>query len=140
MYWSLVALATVTVAVVLLLRLGLSLGLSIALAALGLGLYTRSLGVGTLGALAGEGSLILLSSTLAIAVLAELYRLSGSVEDLGVGLSAALRDPRLGVGLVPAVIGLMPVAGGALLSAPVVEAPGSPAGLPGEGMAYINGW
>jgi integral membrane protein (TIGR00529 family) len=139
-YWSLVVLATVTVAVVLLLRLGLSLGLSIALVALGLGLYTGSLGVGTLGALAGEGSLVLLSSTLAIAVLAELYRLSGSVKDLGVGLSTALRDPRLGMGLVPAVIGLMPVAGGALLSAPVVEALGSPAGLSGEVMAYINVW
>jgi integral membrane protein (TIGR00529 family) len=139
-YWSLVVLATVTVAVVLLLRLGLSLGLSIALVALGLGLYTGSLGVGTLGALAGEGSLVLLSSTLAIAVLAELYRLSGSVKDLGMGLSTALRDPRLGMGLVPAVIGLMPVAGGALLSAPVVEALGSPAGLSGEVMAYINVW
>jgi integral membrane protein (TIGR00529 family) len=139
-YWSLVVLATVTVAVVLLLRLGLSLGLSIALVALGLGLYTGSLGVGTLGALAEEGSLVLLSSTLAIAVLAELYRLSGSVKDLGMGLSTALRDPRLGMGLVPAVIGLMPVAGGALLSAPVVEALGSPAGLSGEVMAYINVW
>jgi integral membrane protein (TIGR00529 family) len=139
-YWSLVVLATVTVAVVLLLRLGLSLGLSIALVALGLGLYTGSLGVGTLGALAGEGSLVLLSSTLAIAVLAELYRLSGSVKDLGMGLSTALRDSRLGMGLVPAVIGLMPVAGGALLSAPVVEALGLPAGLSGEVMAYINVW
>ncbi|MCC6047508.1 MAG: DUF401 family protein [Desulfurococcaceae archaeon] len=140
MYWSLVVLATVTVAVVLLLRLGLSLGLSIALVALGLGLYTGSLGVGTLGALVGESSLVLLSSTLAIAVLAELYRLSGSVKDLGMGLSTALRDPRLGMGLVPAVIGLMPVAGGALLSAPVVEALGLPAGLSGEVMAYINVW
>jgi integral membrane protein (TIGR00529 family) len=139
-YWSLVVLATVTVAVVLLLRLGLSLGLSIALVALGLGLYTGSLGVGTLGALVGESSLVLLSSTLAIAVLAELYRLSGSVKDLGMGLSTALRDPRLGMGLVPAVIGLMPVAGGALLSAPVVEALGLPAGLSGEVMAYINVW
>ena len=140
MYWSLAALAIVAVAIVVLLRLGLSLGVSIALVAIGLGLYTGSLGVGVLGALAEESSLILLSSTLAIAVLAELYRLSGSVRSLGMGLSAALKDPRLGMGLVPAVVGLMPVAGGALLSAPLVEALGVSAGLSGELMAYINVW
>jgi len=139
-YWSLAALAIVAVAIVVLLRLGLSLGVSIALVAIGLGLYTGSLGVGVLGALAEESSLILLSSTLAIAVLAELYRLSGSVRSLGMGLSAALKDPRLGMGLVPAVVGLMPVAGGALLSAPLVEALGVSAGLSGELMAYINVW
>lgn len=140
MYWSLAALAIVAVAIVVLLRLGLSLGVSIALVAIGLGLYTGSLGVGVLGALTEESSLILLSSTLAIAVLAELYRLSGSVRSLGMGLSAALKDPRLGMGLVPAVVGLMPVAGGALLSAPLVEALGVSAGLSGELMAYINVW
>jgi len=139
-YWSLAALAIVAVAIVVLLRLGLSLGVSIALVAIGLGLYTGSLGVGVLGALTEESSLILLSSTLAIAVLAELYRLSGSVRSLGMGLSAALKDPRLGMGLVPAVVGLMPVAGGALLSAPLVEALGVSAGLSGELMAYINVW
>lgn len=140
MYWSLAILATVAIAIVVLLRLGLSLGVSIALVAIGLGLYTGTLRVDVLGSLAEESSLVLLSSTLAIAVLAELYRLSGSVRSLGMGLSVALKDPRLGMGLVPAVIGLMPVAGGALLSAPVVEALGSPAGLSGELMAYINVW
>lgn len=140
MYWSLAILATVAIAIVVLLRLGLSLGVSITLVAIGLGLYTGTLRVDVLGSLAEESSLVLLSSTLAIAVLAELYRLSGSVRSLGMGLSVALKDPRLGMGLVPAVIGLMPVAGGALLSAPVVEALGSPAGLSGELMAYINVW
>jgi len=139
-YWSLAILATVAIAIVVLLRLGLSLGVSITLVAIGLGLYTGTLRVDVLGSLAEESSLVLLSSTLAIAVLAELYRLSGSVRSLGMGLSVALKDPRLGMGLVPAVIGLMPVAGGALLSAPVVEALGSPAGLSGELMAYINVW
>ncbi len=139
-YWSLATLVAVAVSIVVLLRLGLSLGISITLVAIGLGLYTRSLGVGTLEALAEESSLVLLSSTLAIAVLAELYRLSGSVRSLGMGLSTALKNPRLGMGLVPAVVGLMPVAGGALLSAPLVEALGTPAGLSRESMAYINVW
>lgn len=53
---------------------------------------------------------------------------------------AALRDPRLALAVLPAFIGLLPSAGGAVFSCPMVEQVGSPLGLTREHKAYINYW
>lgn len=53
---------------------------------------------------------------------------------------AAFRDPRLAMALLPAFIGLLPSAGGAVFSCPMVEQVGSTFGLTRERKAYINYW
>lgn len=133
-------LLVVSATVVAGLRLGLSLGTSILLVAFGLGMYLGNIYTAITAALGSVDTWLLVFSTLSIALLAELYRATNAIDELGRGLTSSLRDPRLGLVSVPAVIGLMPVAGGALLSAPLVEALGVHMGLSGEVMAYLNVW
>lgn len=137
---GLISLVAIVVAIVAGLKAGLSLGLSIALTTIGLGVLMGNLYSAAVEALLSEDSWILVLSALTIATLAELYRITNAVEDLGRGLSVKLRDPRLGLATIPAVVGLMPVAGGALLSAPIVESLGAPIGLSAEALAYVNVW
>lgn len=137
---GILTLVGVVVTVVSGLKVGLSLGVSIILTAIGLGLFLGNLLEALTMTIVSSDTWVLLLSALTIAILAELYRVTGAVEDLGRGLSVSLGDPRLGLATIPAVVGLMPVAGGALLSAPLVESLGTPVGLSAEALAYINVW
>ncbi len=85
-------------------------------------------------------TLFLLSASTSIAVFAEVYRLTGFIEKLGRSLSSKLGDPRYALIMVPAVIGLLPVAGGALMSAPIVGVLGSLLGLTPAVSVYVNVW
>ncbi len=85
-------------------------------------------------------TLFLLSASASIAVFAEVYRLTGFIEKLGRSLSSRLGDPRYALIIVPAVIGLLPVAGGALMSAPIVGVLGSMLGLSPAVSVYVNVW
>jgi integral membrane protein (TIGR00529 family) len=69
-----------------------------------------------------------------------LYRATGFINKLGEALVGALKKPKFVASLVPAAIGLLPVPGGALMSAPVVDAVGSRMGLSREKMLYVNVW
>ena len=82
----------------------------------------------------------LLAASTSIAVFAEIYRLTGFIEGLGRNLSSRLGDPRYAIIIVPAVIGLLPVAGGALMSAPIVGVLGSLIGLSPALSVYTNVW
>lgn len=75
-----------------------------------------------------------------IAALAELYRLTGLIEDLGVGLARALKSPKIAVIITPAIIGLLPVAGGALMSAPIVGVLSESLSFSAEIAIYANVW
>ncbi len=132
-------LVLVVVAIVVGIKIGLSLGISILLTSVGLGLYLGNLPTSFIAAITSEDAWVLILATYTIAVLSELYRVTGAIGELGRGLSS-VGDPRIGLILIPAVVGLMPVAGGALLSAPLVEALGRPIGLSNEVLAYINLW
>lgn len=132
-------LVIVVAAIVVGIKIGLSLGMSILLTSIGLGIYLGNLATSFVTAIMSEDDWVLILATYTIAVLSELYRVTGAINELGLGLSS-MGDPRIGLALIPAVVGLMPVAGGALLSAPLVEALGKPLGLSSEVLAYINVW
>lgn len=85
-------------------------------------------------------TIFLLSASTSVAVFAEIYRLTGLIEKLGRKLSLRLGDPRYALVVVPAVIGLLPVAGGALMSAPIVGVLGSLLGLTPALNVYVNVW
>lgn len=94
-----------------------------------------------LAATAGDGmTWFLVAMSALIALLAESYRRTGLTDELGRGFSQALRSVKLSIVVVPAVMGLLPVAGGALMSAPVVGALGNAAGLTSVDSAVANVW
>jgi integral membrane protein (TIGR00529 family) len=55
-------------------------------------------------------------------------------------LNRLFRDARITVALIPAVIGLLPVVGGAMLSAPLVAEASDELGLSPERRTFINYW
>ncbi len=90
--------------------------------------------------LTNERTIFLMSMSLAVASFAELYSSTGFVKSLGEGLMRKLRNPLVSISLIPAVIGLMPVAGGALMSAPIVGGIGGLAGMSEDLMIFANVW
>ena len=82
---------------------------------------------------------LILTST-AIAIIAELYRVTTLIRDLGISLAKMLHSPKLAVVITPAVIGLLPVAGGALMSAPLVEALSPSLNFTPDQAIYANVW
>jgi len=75
-----------------------------------------------------------------IALLGAIYKVTGLLEELSNGLRRALPSDKLVMELVPAIFGLLPVLGGALMSAPVVEALGNDLGLDPEEKTFVNLW
>ncbi len=93
-----------------------------------------------LDTLVNPSTLFLMGMSLTVASFAELYRITEYVTSLGKALMIKLRNPLISLSLIPAVIGLMPVAGGALMSAPIVGAIGSITGMSEDLMIFTNVW
>ena len=82
----------------------------------------------------------LIAISIGIASMAELYRLSKLIDDLGLGIIRVLKNSKLAVMLTPAVIGLLPVAGGALMSAPIIGVLSSDLSFTSTMAVYANVW
>jgi hypothetical protein len=65
---------------------------------------------------------------------------SGEMKRLTVAFRAALRRPRVVMATLPAIIGFLPMPGGALFSAPMVEASAGGTALSAEDKALVNYW
>jgi len=78
--------------------------------------------------------------TFLIATLVNLYSLTGFLKSLSQELIRAIRKPKLILMFVPAVLGLLPVAGGALMSAPIVDGVGNYLRLERRVKLFINVW
>ena len=85
-------------------------------------------------------TLTLVFASFFIMVLSILYKETGLVNTLTSSLGGFIKNSKLMVSLLPAVIGLLPVAGGALMSAPMVEAEADKLGLDETKKTYINIW
>lgn len=85
-------------------------------------------------------TLRLVAAVLLITTLGELLRETASMERLVSSLQELIRDPRLVLAIVPALIGLLPMPGGAMLSAPMVEEMGGKLRLSPERKTYLNYW
>ena len=85
-------------------------------------------------------SLRLVAAVLLIAVLGELLRQVKSMQRLVDSLQMLIRDPRLVLGIIPALIGLLPMVGGAMMSAPMIEEIGSRLNLSPERKTFLNYW
>jgi len=85
-------------------------------------------------------TLSLVGATFGIMLLSQLYRETKAIEALSHSLSKTVGRPRLVASILPAVIGLLPVAGGALMSAPMVETETDKLDLRKEKKTYVNIW
>ena len=85
-------------------------------------------------------TLRLMAAVLLIMVLGELLKTIASTERLVRSLEALIQDSRLILPIIPALIGLLPMLGGAMLSAPLVESIGTSLKLRPEQKTYINYW
>lgn len=131
-------------AILLLVRLGVPLALAIATGAalLGLGAGMPLAAVGreaVLGALRPLALAVLLAVVLLLSI-SELMQRSGQMEEIVALAGASLRRPTLTVAALPALIGLLPMPGGALFSAPLVASAAGRGNASGELLSAINYW
>jgi len=75
-----------------------------------------------------------------IILMSVLYKETGLVHDLTKSLGAYVKNSKIIVSILPAVIGLMPVPGGALMSAPMVDAEADKLGLDDTKKTFVNIW
>ncbi|MEM2369880.1 MAG: DUF401 family protein [Candidatus Bathyarchaeia archaeon] len=85
-------------------------------------------------------SLLVTLASFSTSWLSYLYKETKMVLVLSEGLSALIKRQKITLILLPALIGLLSVPGGALLSAPIVESESKSLGLSADKMAYINLW
>ena len=82
----------------------------------------------------------LVVATFGIMLLSLLYKETKVIGVLSESLSKIVNNSKLIVSMLPAVIGLLPVGGGALMSAPLVEAETEKLGLKEDKKTYVNLW
>lgn len=82
----------------------------------------------------------LVVATFGIMLLSQLYKETKVINTLSESLSRIINNSKLIVSLLPAVMGLLPVGGGALMSAPLVEAETEKLGLRPDKKTYGNLW
>ena len=79
-------------------------------------------------------------ATFGVMLLSQLYKETGFINRLSQSLSKLIKNPKIIMCTLPAVIGLLPVAGGALMSAPLVDSEAEKLGMSAEKKAYVNLW
>jgi len=91
------------------------------------------------GAIAPD-TLSLAAAVFLVLLLAELMRRTKSMERMVAALNVVVPDTRIVLGLLPTMIGLMPMLGGAMFSAPMVNEIGTRLDLSPSRKTYINFW
>ncbi len=131
-------------AILVLVRLKVPLAAAIIAGAAGLGL-ALGLAPGEVAraCLTGASTPMALGVAVTVALLltiSESMRRSGQLEAIVTLCGALLRRPVATIAVLPALIGLLPMPGGALFSAPMVEAAAGRGLLPGNRLSAVNYW
>jgi integral membrane protein (TIGR00529 family) len=88
----------------------------------------------------GRLAISVVLATFGIMLLSQLYKETGFINRLSESLSRIIKNPKAVLCVLPAVIGFLPVAGGALMSAPLVDSEAEKLKLKPEKKAYVNLW
>jgi hypothetical protein len=130
--------------IITLLRLGWNLGLVLLLASALTGLlYGQTLGdlvLDVLGAAIDPLTLRLVAIVLLITFLGEILRSTLQMEGLIRALSDLFVDRRWLLALMPMLIGLLPMVGGAMFSAPMVQEASQSLNVTRERRTFVNYW
>jgi len=81
-----------------------------------------------------------LLATFGIMLLSQLYRETRIINNLSESASRIINNSKIVSSALPAIVGFLPVAGGALMSAPLVDSQAEKLGLKPEKKAYVNVW
>lgn len=79
-------------------------------------------------------------ATFGIMLLSQLYNETGVINRLSKSLNELIKNPKVVISVLPAIIGFLPVAGGALMSAPLVDSEAEKLKLKSEKKTYVNLW
>ncbi|RLG83961.1 MAG: hypothetical protein DRO40_02915 [Thermoprotei archaeon] len=137
--WSLIIfIASIILLIVLMIR-GIHLGVSILIVAIiiQLSLNPTDMYKVFYNTIMYEATWVIILSSVTIMWLALILQDKGIVNEIGLSLTRILKKPSLALVIIPAIMGLLPIAGGALLSAPIVD---SLVNCPPHIAAYINLW
>lgn len=141
---DLLKLAGILALIILLLRLRWNLGLVLILAAGLTGwLFGRPAGnllLDALGAAVDPLTLRLVAIVLLITFLGEILRATLQLEGLIRSLGNLFADPRWLLALMPMLIGLLPMVGGAMFSAPMVDEASQRLDVDRERRTFLNYW
>lgn len=157
--WALVKIACVFIVVVFLIRRGMAIGYVLLLAAVLLGLvlevgFVGTEGGGFRGIASGVGNMLgvivdaatsgatlrLLALVLTITVFGGVLKRVEKLRELADSLLALLRDRRWAMAWLASLIGLLPMPGGAMISAPMVGEVAKELDLSREDKTAINYW
>jgi len=120
------------------------LGLTLFLGALGIGLLfgrpLLALGQDAFHVLTDSLTWRLTGAVVLVLFLGEAMRRTASLQGLVHALETLIADNRLILPVIPALIGLLPMIGGAIFSAPLVDEVGNTLGLSPARKTYINFW
>ncbi len=120
--------------------LGLILLLDTGLAALLFAYPFTSLLRSILRGMVAADTLNLVGAVFLVLLLAELMRRTQAMEHMVAALQTVVPDSRIVLALMPTMIGLMPMLGGAMFSAPMVNEIGARLDLTPSRKTYINYW
>lgn len=123
-------------------KIGLALSIFLGGVFMGLVFGMGPVQIGSTGllALTREKFLLLTSIVGLIMILSDALERSGQSRRLMEALSGYLVSPQLRLVFFPALIGLLPMPGGAIFSAPMVKTMGEELAIRGEDQAVINYW
>jgi len=79
-------------------------------------------------------------ATFGIMLLSQLYKETRVIYNLSESLGRIIKNSKIVLSVLPAVIGFLPVAGGALMSAPLVDSEAEKLKLKPERKTYVNLW
>jgi integral membrane protein (TIGR00529 family) len=82
----------------------------------------------------------LAGAVFSVLLLAELMRRTHALEEMVTSLQVLVPDGRISVALMPLMIGLMPMLGGAMFSAPMVNEVGTPLKMSADRKTFVNYW
>ncbi len=85
-------------------------------------------------------TLFIIGAFVSILFFSNLLKETGRMNQIMEGFRSTLKDARLVIALLPAIIGLMPIVGGALVSAPMVVEGSNELRLSPERRTFINYW
>jgi integral membrane protein (TIGR00529 family) len=137
-------LALIVILLILLIRLKLNLALAIITAAVWIGILFKLPFLVILKlfpqTLVQTTTLEYLLIIYLVLLLGGLFRETGNLNRLAQSMGHIFRDYRVGITVMPALIGLLPMPGGAMLSAPIVKEIGTKTDLPPDKLTFINYW
>ncbi|MCX8118370.1 MAG: DUF401 family protein [Desulfobacterota bacterium] len=141
---ALVKIGIVFLAILFMIHRKVSLWVALLVATFLLGLLfhlpLKKIAEGLASSFADGRTLLLLSAFFSILLFSNLLKETGRMNQIMEGFRATLKDARLVIAVLPAIIGLMPIVGGALLSAPMVVESSDELKLSPERRTFINYW